>query len=1113
METDSTPLKAAHRFSTGKRLAIGFGAVISVVALFGLLGYYWLPGYAKAKLETILSEKLNRPVTVQSIDIQPYTLEITVQGFRVGEKAAVNPDSALFAFDRLYVDLSIESITRLAPIVSAVTLAAPRLHLVREDKNRFNISDLIEKFKQPEDQANDKQSKMLFSVSNISIEGGSFEFEDQVKKSHQRIAEIELRIPFIANLESADVNWVEPYLSAKINDAPFALDGKLHPFSDKREATLSLKFNDIDLTEIDEYSPIPIGIHLLSGSLDSDLSLTFTQITDEAPGIGLSGHATLKQLVIENRAVETPHKVELKRIDVTLNEANLTGPKPSQAAIILADTALTRLGETKPVIHLPKLSIDTIKVDRIQRNIELSPVILDGASASIRRQTDGQLDLTRLFAPVSLPEDSMPEAGSSSLPISTQASVSPGLVTPGKKPADTAHSSNKPRQIASLSKQAVVLIPDRKPAHTAPPSAEQGKIAEESTPSLAAAETDEAWTTQIDQVKLTGAALHFEDHTLTKIVPMNIDSLDLVIDNIDLSGIKPLDLILQAKVNQRGSIEAKGSLAWAPLATNLAIDLQHVDLVPLQGWAGDRLNALLTQGDISFQGHLKADGNPLKIALNGKGQLTKFNVLDKIKASELLRWKNIDFTGIQFINEPLRVDITSIELSDFYAHVILLPSKELNLRNLVRQEETAQAPAPAPAPVSASTESVNKAAPVDATANAPLPVRIDKIILRNGHVNFADQFIKPNYRANLTGLKGQIGPLHPGKSGKIDIRGSVDKSAPLQISGTIDPFSGQLFLDIVSVVKGIDMPTFSPYAGKYIGYVIEKGKLSVDVHYHIEQGELKAKNNIFLDQFVLGDKTDSPEAASLPLDLAISLLKNRHGEIDIHLPVSGSINDPEFSLSGIIWKAFVNLLTKAITAPFSLLGSLLGDGEELSEISFPSGHATLEPEMEKRLQALSSALMERPALKLEITGFADPVNDHEELKRALLDRRIKAQKLSESVKKGQAIGSLEEIELDEKEYAHYLTRVYKEANFEKPKNIIGLTKSLPIDEMEQLILAHTTISDEELHELAQHRASTVLHWLIEQGSISSERIFVLGTKVESASAGQQPNSHVVFSIQ
>lgn len=1110
METGSTPLKAAHRFSTGKRLIIGFGTVISIVALFGLLGYYWLPGYAKAKLETILSEKLNRPVTVQSIDIQPYTLEITVQGFRVGEKTAANPDSTLFAFDRLYVDLSIESITHLAPIVSTATLVAPRLHLAREDKNRFNISDLVEQFKQPEDQANDKQSKMLFSVSNISIEGGSFEFEDQVKKSHQKIAEIELRIPFIANLESADVNWVEPYLSAKINDAPFALDGKLHPFSDKREATLSLKFNDIDLTDIDEYSPIPSGIHLLSGNLDSDLSLTFTQTTDDTPSISLSGHAALKQLAIENRAVEAPHRMELKRIDVTLNEANLTGPKLLQAAIMLADTTLTRLGEAKPVIHLPKLSIDTIKADRTQRNIELSPVILDGASISIRRETDGQLDLTRLFAPVSLPEDSMPEAVSASLPISTQASA-PTAVIPGKKPAYPAHSSNKPKQIASLSQRTAVLIPDRKPAHTARPLVEEGKIAEQSTPPLATAETDNAWITQINQVKLTSAALHFEDHTLAKIVPMNIDSLDLVIDNIDLSGINPLDLLLQAKVNQRGSIKAKGSLAWAPLATNLEIDLQHVDLVSLQGWTDDRLNALLTQGDISFQGHLKADGNPLKIALNGKGQLSKFNVLDKLKASELLRWKNIDFAGIQFINEPLRVDITSIELSDFYARVILLPSKELNLRNLVRQEETTQTPVPSP--VSASAESVNKAAAVDSITKAPLPVHIDKIILRNGYVNFADQFIKPNYRANLTGLKGQIGPLHPGKSGKIDIRGSVDKSAPLQISGTIDPFSGQLFLDIVSVVKGVDMPTFSPYAGKYIGYVIEKGKLSVDVNYHIEQGELKAKNNIFLDQFVLGDKTDSPEAVSLPLDLAISLLKNRRGEIDIRLPVSGSIDDPQFSLSGIIWKAFVNLLTKAITAPFTLLGSLLGDGEELSEISFPSGHATLQPEMEKRLQTLSSALMDRPALKLEITGFADPVNDHEELKRVLLDRRIKAQKLSESAKKGQAIGSLEEVELDEKEYAHYLTRVYKETNFEKPKNIIGLTKSLPTDEMEQLILAHTAVSDEELHELAQHRAGAVLHWLIEQGGVSSERVFVLGTKVESASAGQQPNSHVVFSIQ
>lgn len=329
----------------------------------------------------------------------------------------------------------------------------------------------------------------------------------------------------------------------------------------------------------------------------------------------------------------------------------------------------------------------------------------------------------------------------------------------------------------------------------------------------------------------------------------------------------------------------------------------------------------------------------------------------------------------------------------------------------------------------------------------------------------------------MTGLKGQIGPLHPGKSGKIDLRGSFDRSAPLHISGTIEPFSGELFLDIMSTVSGIDLPTFSPYSGRYLGYVIEKGKLSFDVNYHVEKGELKAKNNIFLDQLDLGEEIESPDAASLPIKLAISLLKNRQGEIDIRLPLSGSINDPQFSITGIIWEAFVNLITKAITAPFALLGSLLDEGEQLSEVTFPAGYATIEPESEKRLQVLSEALVDRPALKLEITGFADPANDHDALKKALLERMIKTQKISESVKKSQAVGPVDEIALNEEEYERYLTMVYKETDFEKPKNFIGLTKSLPVAEMEQLILTHTQIGDNELHALAQNRAGMCFNGL------------------------------------
>ncbi|WP_430233636.1 DUF748 domain-containing protein [Nitrosomonas communis] len=1101
---------APRRFVTRKRLVISFGVVILVIALFGLLGYYWLPGYAKNKIEGILSEKLNRSVTIQSIDIQPYTLELTISGFRVAEKA--NTDNLLFAFARLYVDLSAESIRHLAPIVSTVTLTAPRLHLVREDKHRFNISDLIEQFQsQPTSSADDTQGKSRFSISNISIDGGTVAFEDRLKKSQQNIDQIKLGIPFIANFQSTQTNWVEPHLSATINGAPFLLEGKLRPFTDRREATLSLKFNDIDLTDIDEYSPIPVGFRLLSGNLDSDLSLVFTQMRDKAPTISLSGRAALKKLAIDNEAVQAPHQVALKRLDMTLQEAVLTEPQPVETTISLADAKLTRHGETEPVLQLPKLDIDTIKINRAQRFIELGSVILDETKTLIRRQADGQLDLAQLFILASSSGNAAPAVTLSSAPQSIENSTSL-IPIPDKKPANRSYASSKSEKVAVFSAKTAVPIPAAKPAYPASTGMvetnnDRDEMSTEFAPPQVNTETGKAWSTQINQVKLTNASVRFEDHTLAKIAPMNIDSLNLMINHIDVDGATPLDLLLQATINQHGSIETRGNLRRTPFTTDLIFNLKNVDLVPLQGWLSDRLNALLTQGALSFQGNAKVDGEPLKIALTGKGQLTDFNIVDKDKGSRLLRWKEIDLANIKFINEPLRVDIATIDLADFYARVTLLPNKKLNLHSLVKQTE------PAPIPESTLNGSVSQPTPIAPADNAPLPVYIDKIVLRNSNIDFADQFIKPSYRANLARLKGQIGPLHPGKSGKIDIQGLFDRSAPLHISGMIDPFSGQLFLDIKSTATGIDLPTFSPYSGRYIGYVIEKGKLSLDVNYHIENGELKAKNKIFLDQLVLGDKTDSPEAVSLPLHLAISLLKNRHGEIDIRLPLKGSINDPEFSLTGIIWTAFVNLITKAATAPFTLLSSLMGDEEELSQISFPSGYPTLQPEAEKRLQALAAALLDHPALKLEITGFADPVNDHEELKHALLERSIKAQKLSASVKKGQATGTLDEIRLDEKEYAQYLTHVYKEADFEKPKNIIGLTKSLPVEEMKQLILAHTTIRDDELHELAEQRASAVLYWLIEQGGIPNERVFVLGTKVEPASDGQQPNSRVVFSLE
>ena len=317
--------KTSKRFVTRKRLAISFVVLATTIILLGLLTYFWLPGFAKSRIEAILSDTLHRPVTIESIDFHLFSLEVTVHGFRVGEKAGrVDADETFFFFEKLYADLGfIESVTHRAPVVSAITLLTPTLRLVREGENQFNITDLVTEFSQPSDD-DETKGETKFSVSNIVIDGGYFELIDHVKQSHQKISDFNLGIPFIANFESEQTVWVEPYLSAMVNGAPFLLDGMARPFADKREAKVALKLKDIDLTDIDEYSPIPTGIHLVSGYFDTDLQITFSHIVDESPAIVISGETALKQLVVHNRGVTTPYRAALEKLNVRLNDIDLT---------------------------------------------------------------------------------------------------------------------------------------------------------------------------------------------------------------------------------------------------------------------------------------------------------------------------------------------------------------------------------------------------------------------------------------------------------------------------------------------------------------------------------------------------------------------------------------------------------------------------------------------------------------------------------------------------------------------------------------------------------------------------------------------------------------------
>jgi hypothetical protein len=328
----------------------------------------------------------------------------------------------------------------------------------------------------------------------------------------------------------------------------------------------------------------------------------------------------------------------------------------------------------------------------------------------------------------------------------------------------------------------------------------------------------------------------------------------------------------------------------------------------------------------------------------------------------------------------------------------------------------------------------------------------------------------------------------------MELRTKLNDYAPLEIIGKINPLKQDLYVDLKVRFKDMDLSPATPYSGKYAGYTIQKGKLSFDLKYLIDKRKLDSQNVIFLDQFNFGDKVESPHATKLPVKLAIALLKDRKGEIKLNIPVSGSLDDPKFSVWGIIFKIILNLIAKAATSPFALLGAVFGGGEELSYLDFDYGIATIEEANKKKIETLVKALSDRPALKLEIEGHVDPERDREGLNQLFFQRKLKAQKLKEIVKKGAPAVPVDEVKIEPKEYEKYLKMAYKEEKFSKPRNILGIAKDLPVPEMEKLILTHIETKESDLRLLASQRAMSVKDAILKTGKVESERIFILEPK-------------------
>lgn len=608
-----------------------------------------------------------------------------------------------------------------------------------------------------------------------------------------------------------------------------------------------------------------------------------------------------------------------------------------------------------------------------------------------------------------------------------------------------------------------------------------------------------AFSYRIGELTCKNWAFEINDHLPATPVRLKADKFNLTFRDLAAPEKVESPFAFSTTFQHRGQIDIKGTASLASKSISMDSRLKRIPLAPFAPYLAEQANLTLADGyfNARIKSSIDAGSGSLQATFDGDIGIDRFHLLDSLHNEDLLKWDSLIFAGISSQVEPLTLKIESITLSDYFSKVLIDEDARLNLTEAFHKEDSEMI-----SDEDGVDEEKEKKPSAEKSSAAP-EILIGTVILQGGHVDFTDRNLPRPFHADMRELGGRIQGLNsdPATRAEVDLRGQLRNQSPLLISGVVNPLAEKLFLDLKLNFNDIELSPLSPYSGTYVGYLIEKGKLNLTLEYYIENDQLKARNEVFLDQFSFGEAVESEKATGLPVKLAVALLKDGNGEIHLDIPVYGSLDDPEFSIGGVVWTIIKNLLVKAATSPLALLGAMIGGGEEdFSNIRFEHGSTRLSATEKDKLQRMAQALMDRPSLEVEVSGFIDPDNDAEGYRREQLTMQIKRLKYLDLIKQGElSEGAKEEdVTIPAEEYLDYLWKVYRKADFPKPRNYFGMTKKLPETEMEKLIYANTPVAEDTLAELAQTRALTVQNFLIKEGKLAPERIFLIKPDIIAA---------------
>ncbi|WP_349971361.1 DUF748 domain-containing protein [Pseudomonas caspiana] len=725
----------------------------------------------------------------------------------------------------------------------------------------------------------------------------------------------------------------------------------------------------------------------------------------------------------------------------SLNLSKETELKLTNTALSIAPFAIDA-PDGRPLARLQRLDVTDSSIDLAKQLVTVGKIRSTKLETWAALEADGQLDWQKLFASQPAKPAAKPAA------------------TPAPKPA----------------------VDDK--AAPAPATADV------QSPAAKPAEASKPWQVLLKDVQLRDYQVHLADRSQKEPVALDLGPLNLDLQNFDSLNKSPFTLKLDTGVGKQGKITAAGDVNLNPVSAKLQVATKDIDLRVAQAYISPFIQLELRSGmlgsDLAVD--LKST-EPLAFSINGKAQVEQLHTLDTLKKRDFLKWQKLTLEGLNY-EHGNALNIAKVNLEQPYARFMINNDRTTNIDDLLIPQPADKTPA---AKTSAS-----------ASKEKPLGIRIGEVNINDGSANFADFSLTPNFATAIQQLNGRIGTLDNRQSNPatVNVNGKVDRYAPVTIKGSLNPFDPMSALDIATSFKRVELTTLTPYSGKFAGYRIRKGRLNLDLHYKITKGQLQAENKVVVEQLELGEKVDSPDAVDLPLKLAVALLKDTNGKISIELPVSGDLNNPQFSVMPIVWQTLRNLVVRAAAAPFKFIGGLVSGGgsEDLSSVRFAPGATDLSPDTQKALDKLAAALKERPTLRLEIEGTSAASSDGPFLAQQRLEREYQYTYYKILQRRGDKVPARAAmVDVPDSEKAPMLEGIYRARLKKQPAaQWADLGKEERSNKMRAEIIQFWSGNEVLLRELGQNRASSVKDYLVDKGKLEDERVYFVDARLGQA---------------